>query len=100
MKTKELLDLQMNVDTQDSEESNLNEDVTRYIPIDETPFALVKDGDVWVIVMGNNLVSSKKFIYNYEAINYIEDKPWELIMNASFVYNSIVNELKNEEEEK
>lgn len=46
-------------------------------------FSVVERDDVTFIALGNTIISEKKFANTKEAINYINQKPYELIINAS-----------------
>ena len=63
--------------------------------IENTPFSSVKNekGEV-CIILGNNLVSQKKFKTHKEAKEYVLTKPYEII--GALVY-IIVKQIKNEE---
>lgn len=66
-------------------QSNLDssESGQKYEIIENTPFAIVKQNEVWKIVIGNMVASPYEFVTK-EAINdYIEKKPWELIWTTA-----------------
>ena len=96
METTELLNLQTSVDTQDSEQSNSNENVTAYVTVEDSPFTLVKIGEKWQIVLGNYKVSASQFDDEKSAIKYIRSKPWELILTTIASYLELINEIKNQ----
>lgn len=110
MKKGKILSLQTNVDTQDSEKSDLNEDVnmSKYEILDDAPFILVNGADGWFIVMGEHIVSEKRFETKEQAKKYVDMKPYELIYVGASAYNMILqkleedknnfNELNNEQE--
>lgn len=62
-------------------QNNLNssESGQQYEIIDNTPFAAIKQGEVWRIVIGNMIASPYEFIAKEAAKDYVEKKPWELI---------------------
>lgn len=66
----------------------------------EKMFTLVKDNNDDVrIVMGNKIVSNKKFLSFEDADKYIGHKPWELIINCTLVVIEYHNNLKEHETE-
>ena len=50
-----------------------------YMSVDDTPFAIVKKEDKFVIILAADIVSSRKFDTLEEAEAYIKEKPWELL---------------------
>ena len=98
METTELLNLQTSVDSPDSEKSDLNENVTAYVTVEDSPFTLVKISDRWQIVMGNYKVSSAQFDDEKSAVKYIKSKPWELILTTIASYLELINEIKQQQE--
>lgn len=85
---------------QSSGEENVmieHENVSKYEPIENTPFTAIKVKNKWIIVMGDEIASAKKFNTLIELENYIENKPWELIVTASNIFSSIIE--KNKEKE-
>lgn len=97
MKSTELLKLQSNASEADNSnysKENVNEDVTTYRTVENTPFAIVKQGDKWRIVMGLHIVSIMEFDEQEDAIKYINKKEWELLFNACAAYIEVINEVK------
>lgn len=81
-----------NASTQSSEskfseepQSNLNssEGGQQYSIIDNTPFAIIKQENVWKIIIGNMIASPYDFASEEDAENYVKEKPWELIWTMS-----------------
>lgn len=81
-----------NASTQSSEsrfseepQSNLNssESGQQYSAIDNTPFAIIKQEDVWKIIIGNMIASPYDFVSEEAARDYVKEKPWELIWTMS-----------------
>lgn len=81
-----------NASTQSSEskfseepQSNLNssEDGQQYSIIDNTPFAIIKQENVWKIIIGNMIASPHDFVSEEAAESYVKEKPWELIWTMS-----------------
>lgn len=50
--------------------------------IENSPFATVKIDKRYHIVMGTSMMSNKQFKTRKEAENYVETKPWEIILTA------------------
>lgn len=85
MNTKqELLDTQLNVKEADKQESNSK--LIEYKKIENSPFMGVRQKDKWFIVLGNQIVSSERFDTIEEMIEYVENRPYELIMNGTLAY--------------
>ena len=82
MKSSKILSLQTNVDTQDNEKSNLNDDVnmSKYEILDNAPFVLVEGSDGWFIVMGEHIVSTKRFKTKEQAKNMLIAKHGNLFL--------------------
>lgn len=72
---------QNNLDSSDSGQ--------KYEIIENTPFAAVKQGETWKIVIGNMIASPHEFVSEEAAKDYVKEKPWELIwtMTAWVVNN-------------
>ena len=62
---------QNNLDSSDSGQS--------YMGIDGTPFTVIKREEKYVIVLGVDVISPKKFNTIEEAEAYIKEKPWTLL---------------------
>ena len=62
---------QSNLDSSDSGQS--------YMSVDGTPFAIIKREEKYVIVLGVDIISPRKFNTIEEAEAYIEEKPWALL---------------------
>lgn len=72
-----------------SEEKNK---LVEVIQVQESPFSLVRKRSYWVIVIGNQIASGEQFATEKEAQEYIDSKPWTLIVTACMIIN---NKLKN-----
>lgn len=91
-KASALLKEQTSVDTQDSEQST-SENILKYVTIDGSPFtAILLQNGRWSLVMGDQLVSDQTFEDVDEAADFVETKPWSLIMTASYIYMQYINE--------
>jgi hypothetical protein len=100
-----LLEEQMNVGTQDNEQSTSNENMLKYVTIKNSPFTAIQlQNERWALVMGNQLVTDQTFENVDEATSFVESKPWSLILTASYIYmdfiNKNINDLKQEENDK
>lgn len=51
----------------------------QYEIIENTPFAAVRQGEVWRLVIGNMIASPYKFVAKEAVEDYVKMKPWELI---------------------
>lgn len=69
----------------------------KYENIADSPFTAVKKGDSkWLLVMGDNLVTRKTTETFEEMEEWVNSKPWELIVVSSKVFNDKIKE-KNDE---
>ena len=84
---------QSNLDSSDSGQ--------KYEIIENTPFAAVKQGETWKIVIGNMIASPHEFVSEKAAEDYVKEKPWELIwtMTAWVVNNQSKFKFQTEESE-
>ena len=110
MKKGKLLKLQTNVNTQDNEKSNSNssdildidmneyENMSKYEIMSDAPFVLVEGNEGWIIVMGEHVVSEKKFKTKDEAMKYVYSKPWELIFVGASAYMKMVDKIEKDKE--
>ena len=62
-------------------QSNLDssESGQQYDIVDGSPFAVVKQGNVWKIVIGNMIASPRDFPTKEAAEEYVKEKHWETI---------------------
>ena len=99
MKEKEPSSIQTNVDSQDNENFNLkidNEDVTAFKIVNNSPFCAIKYKGKWNISIGSELISYITFNEYEQLEEYINSKPWELILIASTIYSELyINYKKN-----
>ena len=97
MKSSKILRLQTNADRQDNEKSDLNDvNMSKYEILDNAPFVLVEGADGWFIVMGNHIVSEKRFKTKEEAKKYIDKKPYELIYVGAIAYMKMLEKMEND----
>lgn len=84
---------QSNLDSSDSGQ--------KYKIIENTPFAAVKQGETWKIVIGNMIASPNEFVSEEVAEDYVKERPWELIwtMTAWVVNNQSKFKFQAEESE-
>lgn len=59
-------------------------------------FTLVKHEENVLILIGNNIMSQRKFRTFTEATNYIKSKPYELIINVACFAMHIQTQKQNE----
>lgn len=59
--------------------SNSSDSGQQYDIVDNSPFAVVKQGDVWKIVIGNLIASPHDFPTKETAVEYVREKHWETI---------------------
>ncbi len=83
-------------------QSNLDssESGQQYEIIENTPFATVKQGEAWRIVIGNMIASPYKFVSEEAAKEYTKEKPWELIWTMAIWIINNQEKLKFETEKK
>ena len=62
-------------------QNNLNssESGQQYEIIENTPFAAVRQDEVWRVVIGNMIASPYKFVAKEAVVDYVKMKPWELM---------------------
>lgn len=51
----------------------------QYDIVDDSPFAVIKQGKVWKIVIGNMIASPRDFPTKEMAVKYVREKHWETI---------------------
>lgn len=83
-------------------QNNLNssESGQQYEIIDNSPFAAVKRGDTWRIVIGNMIASPYEFVSKEAAKEYTREKPWELIWTMAVWIANNQEKFKFETEKK
>lgn len=71
----------------------------QYEVIDKTPFAAIKQGDSWKIVIGNMIATPYDFVSKEDAEDYTREKPWELIWTTAvwLINNQEKFKIKKEE---
>ena len=67
-----------------------------FIKIEESPFTVLKKGDVFNILIGNRLATDKEFDSLEDVKKFIDSKHWDLL--SSFMI-TIYNYLKSTENE-
>ncbi|AXH74378.1 MAG: hypothetical protein [Microviridae sp.] len=50
------------------------------------PFRIVEKDEEFTILMGENIISTKRFESLENAESYIESKPYDIILNSSLLY--------------
>lgn len=92
------MNTQTSVDLQDNESLSSNDDVnmSKYEILDNAPFVLVEGADGWFIVMGEHIVSEKRFDTKESAKRYVDSKAWELIFVGASAYMKILEKLESD----
>lgn len=86
---RELLDAQNVGENQHNKELNSNFEVQ---PIRKSPFACVrKDGEDWMLVLGSNIVTEQRFKSVGEAVRWLRENIWDVMMKSIIV---VFNELE------
>lgn len=84
-------------------QSNLNSSDSgqQYDIVDNSPFAVVKQGNVWKIVIGNLIASPHDFETKEAAAEYVREKHWETIwvMVVWLISNQSKFTIQSEKEE-
>lgn len=82
-------------------QSNLNSSDSgqKYEIIENTPFAIVKQGETWRIVIGNMIATPYEFVSKKSAEDYVKEKPWELIWTTTIWVVNNQNKFKFQTEE-
>lgn len=76
------------------EQTEKTEKLFEVTEIKNTPFAVVSKNGEHNIIMKDQIVSDKSFDSKEEAIEWVNSKPWKLILISSFIYNESVREIK------
>lgn len=74
-----------------------NVNISKHELIEDSPFTAIKVKNKWFIVMGDQIASGNKFDTLDDLREYIDTKPWELIVTASTIFNSIIKRNKEKE---
>lgn len=69
-----------------SESTESKESYFERIPIDNTPFDIIKVKEKYTIAIGNILMTEKQFETEREAKVYVAEKPWELLISMIAIY--------------
>lgn len=92
MKKVELLNNQ----TGNKETTQKNVSLIEQIRIENTPFTAIKEeGKKWMLTIGNLIIHQSNTDVLDELIEYIESKPWDLIVLACSAFMELTNNLKN-----
>ena len=76
--------LQTQLNATDNEQSSTY--LRKFEQIEKTPFTMMIEEDGVTLLMGKYVVKQNKFENPNEAINYVNKKPWDLIMIASSIF--------------
>lgn len=101
-KNKLFMSVKELIDVQNGRESVVNEDDSRVVPIDGTPFIAVREHFIWKVVIGNMYASTKVFDSFEDAEDYVNDTDWDLVGSfvlATLLRFGVIDEdlLKNDE---
>lgn len=61
-----------------------------YHVVEDTPFTLIYHNEQYHICLGQNIVGAKPFKSIPEAEEYINQKPWQLMLVAGYIYGKMV----------
>lgn len=59
-------------------------------------FSIIKAGEQYHIVLGDQVVASRPFASPDEAKAHIESKPWDIIFSATQVFSDKIKQLKTQ----
>ena len=82
MKTKET---QTNPFSGKTEEKNTQLVEREFVK--NTPFTIIKFNESYRIAIGTNIIDEREFKTKGDCMNYIESKPWNLILTAALLIN-------------
>lgn len=82
----------------ETDDTNVYENVSKYEILDNSPFVLVDTSDGWMIVMGEHVVSKKRFVNRDQAVKYVDSKPWDLIFVGASAYMKLLKKLEKDNE--
>ena len=72
----------------------------QYEIIENTPFAAVRQDEVWRVVIGNMIASPHEFATKEAVKEYVKEKPWELLWTMTiWVINNQEKFMFKKEEE-
>lgn len=96
-KQQELLQSQMNVDTENKSQSNSNKLIEREL-LDGSPFWLIKTEDQYHIVFGKHKINFEPLKTKQEAIKYIQENHWNITCQICIIManNQIEENTKNQ----
>lgn len=72
----------------------------KYVIIENTPFAAVKQEETWRIVIGNMIATPHEFASKEAAEDYVKEKPWELLWTMTVWVVNNQEKFKFQTEEK
>lgn len=83
-------------------QNNLNSSDSgqKYEIIENTPFAAVKQGETWRVVIGNMIATPHEFVSKEAAEDYVKEKPWELLWTSTIWVVNNQEKFKFKTEEK
>lgn len=82
-----------------SENENQNKQVFNLIEVKDTPFQIVESVNMnedkeYRITLGGQMIAENIYSELKDALQYIESKPWELIINSAYALILKYNEKK------
>ena len=95
-KRKSKESLKSEQENQNNVELNSNNEIN---DIKGTPFRAIKMKEVWWIIFGNQALSDKVFEDPKKLIQYVNTKPWEIMLTAAHVIANNLIKLKLSEYE-
>ena len=78
------------------EDNSNNSEITKIFQVRPTN----EEQNEFVITIGDNLATSKRFKTRTEAHKYIKSKPWDLIFNLGIFVSKRTYEIEQNKEEK
>ena len=91
---RELLQSQTNAEGQPSIDSGKHYENYR---LPTTPFTIITQDDQSYLLLGKYLVTPKVFNGKAEAIEWLEDNMWEVVLSVACIAITSVNETKEKE---
>lgn len=74
--------------------------ITEREEIKDTPFDIIgNEENGYKIAMGNNIVSPDTFESKFDAIKYVDSKPYNLIIVAAAIFYENIQKIKNTKNE-
>lgn len=68
--------------------------------VEDTPFTVIRAQNAYHICLANQIVANQPFTSIEEALKYIKQKPWQLILTSAYLYGKMVEAKLQEQKEK